>query len=100
MDELISKQAAIDVVKRIMGDYELSRTVQTGLYILPSAQLERKTGKWIIKDNPGIGWYRVTCSECGEDVTSIIPMIGFFPPKAMWDYCPNCGADMRGEQDG
>lgn len=58
---------------------------------------ERKKGKWIIKDNPGTGWYRVTCSECGEDVTSQIPMIGFFPnAKALWDYCPNCGTDMRG----
>lgn len=60
-------------------------------------QPERKKGKWIIKDNPGTGWYRVTCSECGEDVTSQIPMIGFFPnAKALWDYCPNCGTDMRG----
>lgn len=22
-------------------------------------------GKWIIRENPGTGWYRVTCSECG-----------------------------------
>ena len=36
-DNLIRRQAAIDVVKRLMGDSELSRTVQTGLYILPSA---------------------------------------------------------------
>lgn len=50
-------------------------------------------GKWIIRDNPGTGWYRVTCSECGEDVTSEAPCIGFFPnAKVMWDYCPYCGA--------
>lgn len=36
----ISRQAAMDVVKRLMGDSELSRTVQTGLHILPSAQSE------------------------------------------------------------
>lgn len=52
-------------------------------------------GKWIIRDNPGTGWYRVTCSECGEDVTSTAPCIGFFPnAKVTWDYCPNCGARM------
>lgn len=57
---------------------------------------ERKKGEWIIKDNPGTGWYRVTCSECGEDVTSTAPCIGFYPnAKVTWDYCPNCGADMR-----
>ena len=52
-------------------------------------------GKWIIRDNPGTGWYRVTCSECGEDVTSTAPCIGFFPnAKVTWDYCPSCGARM------
>lgn len=55
-------------------------------------------GKWIIRDNPGTGWYRITCSECGENVTSEAPCIGFLPnAKVTWDYCPNCGADMRGE---
>ena len=39
-DDTISRQAAIDVVKRLMGDYELSRTVQIGLQILPPAQPE------------------------------------------------------------
>ena len=60
---------------------------------------ERKKGKWIIKYNPETGWYSVTCPECGEDVTSVIPMIGFFPnAKALWSFCPNCGMDMRGGQ--
>ena len=65
---------------------------------MPSAQPERKTGRWIIKDNPGTGWYRITCSECGEDVTSTAPCIGFYPnAKVMWNYCPDCGARMEGE---
>ena len=38
MDDLISRRSAIDVIKRLMGDRELSRTVQTGLHILPSVQ--------------------------------------------------------------
>ena len=55
-------------------------------------------GKWIIRDNPGTGWYRITCSECGEDVTSTAPCIGFFPDaKVIWDYCPYCGARMDEE---
>lgn len=58
-----------------------------------------KHGRWVIKDNPGTGWYRVTCSECGEDVTSTVPVIGFFPnAKVVWDYCPNCGAKMNTEE--
>jgi hypothetical protein len=55
-----------------------------------------KHGKWIIRDNPGTGWYRITCSVCDEDVTSNAPVIGFFPnAKVPWDYCPNCGAKMK-----
>ena len=58
-----------------------------------------KRGKWIIRDNPGTGWYRVTCSECGEDVTATAPCIGFYPnARVTWNYCPECGADMRGEE--
>lgn len=52
-------------------------------------------GRWIVEDNPGTGWYLVECSECGENVTSTAPCIGF-PPDAevTWDYCPYCGAKM------
>ena len=144
MKDPIERASAIDVVKRLMGDCELSRTVQTGLHILPSAQPdvpdindgdmisrqaaidaaskaldrqtllygfvrkvaldaiknlpsaqpERKKGKWIYGEDDGQdGWY---CSECN----------GFVP----WDYeyyglknidfiddfkvCPFCEADM------
>ena len=57
-------------------------------------------GKWIIRDNPGTGWYRITCSECGEDVTSTAPCIGFFPNASVtWNYCPHCGAKMDGEHE-
>lgn len=98
MDDLISRQAAIDVadaVWSVTGDKNVAK-VWDQIKDLPSAQPERMRGKWIIKDNPGTGWYRVTCSECGEDVTSTAPCIGFYPnAKVTWDYCPNCGADMR-----
>ena len=64
---------------------------------LPSAQPQRMRGKWTYgEDEYGIDGYH--CDKCG-----------FFVP---WDYthkfidfikdyhfCPNCGADMRGEQD-
>lgn len=61
---------------------------------------DRNVGKWIIKDNPGTGWYRVTCSACGEDVTSTAPVIGFFPnAKITWNYCPECGSYNGGDDD-
>lgn len=66
---------------------------------IPTADvLPVRRGKWIVRDNPGTGWYRVNCSECGEDFTSVIPVIGFFQnAKPTWEYCPNCGAKMDGE---
>ena len=55
-------------------------------------------GKWIIRYEPGTEWYMITCSECGENVTSEAPCIGFLPnAKVMWDYCPYCGARMDEE---
>ena len=59
---------------------------------LPSAQTERKKGKWIPVTN-GRGGFE--CDECHNYAPS-------FQDGVEWlsDYCPNCGADMRGEKDG
>lgn len=42
---------------------------------------ERKKGKWI-----DCNW-SVRCSECDYAI-----------PMAVWNFCPNCGAEMRGEE--
>ena len=46
---------------------------------------EHKKGHWIISSD---GYYPF-CSECKKE------------PKSgdMTDFCPSCGADMRGKQD-
>ena len=60
---------------------------------LPFEQPERKKGKWIEVDDPD---NRISgrCSICDWEAllyeTDVVGM----------DYCPNCGADMRGESDG
>lgn len=50
-------------------------------------------GRWTRENSYGI-W---KCSECGCKVKRANPLKG-----NIWNYyyCPNCGADMRGEQDG
>ena len=53
--------------------------------------IEPKQGHWVgIDDEPYDDW---ECDRCGEIVTD-----------CGWDvlpnFCPNCGADMRGEEDG
>ena len=47
-----------------------------------------RKGHWI-KERP---WLKVHCSECGKDA---IGNHGFDELKT--DFCPNCGADMRGK---
>ena len=58
---------------------------------LPSAQPERKTGKWVKYDGD---WFKTMfkCSECGAMIDINEKYRNFF--------CYHCGADMRGEQDG
>ena len=101
--EAISAVPTADVVDKEQYDrlLENATIISEALNKYQNADVvERKRGKWIIKDNPGTGWYRVTCSECGEDVTSVIPVIGFFPnAKPIWNFCPDCGSDNREETD-
>ena len=50
----------------------------------------KKKGKWIIN-----GDY-IDCSVCRHDKWSRVPFEGLVK---IFNYCPNCGADMRGEGD-
>lgn len=53
---------------------------------LPSAEPERKKGKWI-----DTGW-RITykCSECGN----YLDLSGVNAGRGDANFCPNCGAEM------
>lgn len=54
---------------------------------LPSAQLERKKEKWInYKDEH-------CCSICDQVIIE-----DCWDEENRYDYCPYCGADMRGEE--
>lgn len=57
----------------------------------PAADVvERKRGKWLdvtTLDNEFICW---VCSECRHGTDFV------YEP---YNYCPNCGADMRGDSD-
>ena len=88
-DDCISRQAAIDAVVSAMIDGADAELVEGVMELLPSAQPERKKGKWI-EHNPhnwGLGII-YECSECGYEMDCEEP-----------NYCPSCGADMRGESE-
>lgn len=85
MDDLISRQAAIDYLLDDLYDLEDTDCVdkefiEEGLKRVPSVQPEQKTGEWVY------GEFDIPhCSICGHDVM----------PNMVSPYCPNCGAKME-----
>ena len=89
---LINRQDAIDALLEMLDvDYLDGYKYLEILKHLPSA--ERK-GKWIERDDGWNGVYYV-CSCCKETFT----LIDGTPSENLYNYCPNCRADMRGEED-
>lgn len=54
---------------------------------------ERKRGKWEMRPDPDSEGEYGVCSECGHGAD-----FGSF--VQVYDFCPWCGADMRGENNG
>ena len=88
MSDLISRQAAIDLIEsieteRLKGNIELIYAPAIkGLRALPSAQ--PKSGQWIL-DRSGA----YCCSECME------PCAGYVMMKPRDKFCKMCGAKME-----
>ena len=98
MQDLISRQAAIDAIGRLdipedMCVFEILSHIELEIGNLPSAQPTAEPvrhGKWIKADSQQ--YFRkhypaFTCSECGQRKDS----------QKKWNYCPNCGARMDEE---
>lgn len=87
-DDLISRQAAIDVASCECGELRgVFGRIEEKLKYLPPAQPERKTGKWLIDR----GLYK--CSSCNQlwtewwAVSKPIERMNKEMP-----YCPVCGS--------
>ena len=114
MQDLISRQAAIEALDvlcqehryRIPGKREtyseyneawqdaLDRA-EGAICNLPSAQPERKQGKWIERNPQNSDTCRlIECDQCGFS-----HIVGFNVPYEHWienrNFCERCGADMR-----
>ena len=92
MSDLIDRQAAIEAVMECYDNDELFEVYEEKLRELPPAQ--PKSGKWIdaVIPNDNGGLLVQVCDQCNT----------FFPlayTGGGHHFCPNCGADMRGEQD-
>ena len=99
MRDLIDRAAAITAIQNAYCDTEGGEDkcavwknvgLTNALHImqdLSSAQPERKKGKWIY-NSP----VTMKCNQCGLVIKDC--------DWHRFKYCPNCIADMRGEQDG
>ena len=106
LNDLISRQAAIDALDVLCQEhrYKIPGKIETysqyneawqdaldraegAIFNLPSAE---RHGQWKFNiDDKGWSWNEpYVCDQCGKWNDKETP------------YCPNCGADMRGEQDG
>lgn len=114
MADLIDRQAAINVVRDVMLDFieyedeievpmadtdkqlfSIKKAISKKIKALPSAQPERKTGKWYFDKNT----FLVRCSVCGVGRWK-----GYCPTVdeafGWMKFCPNCGAEMMEENNG
>ena len=93
--DLISRRWLLDLYGDYIGDngdpkYHVPlEVVRQNIIDVPSAE---RSGQWIAQKHKGeyVEFDVYVCSECG--------IVGGIQANE-WNYCPNCGADMRGESD-
>ena len=90
MGDLISRQALCEYA---LNQKDKSVT-PNDIMRFPSAQTERKKGNWVNQKGGGC-----CCSECGRYALDEING-NFIHVAAKSNFCPNCGAEMKGEIDG
>lgn len=90
MNDLISRQALLESIERIsvkgnvLDDDWVYRFIQE----FPSA--ERKKGRWLPDNIVDESYWVCSCCKFPSEA---------FAANVLYKFCPNCGADMRGDQD-
>ncbi len=89
MSRYIDADELIEDVRRKRGLHEIIKgVIYSFLHDAPTADVvESKRGEWIKLPSNGIG-NTAECSVCHDSV------YGY----ESCDFCPNCGADMRGDE--
>lgn len=90
MTEYIDKQAVIDEVDEWYNIYSDSDTAREALSLLKKAikKISPEDVRPVVRGKWKITPIYIKCLECGECFV-LIPQ----------NFCPSCGADMRGTQD-
>ena len=90
MNDYIDRQAAIEAINRAVTKEVARWSVKE----LPSAEVEPvKHGRWEWRNEKTLWQTGYYCSECQAFFGKDYDMVKYF------NYCPNCGAYMRGEKN-
>ena len=104
MSDLISRQAAIEALADMhcKSDEDgyvwiIRSDAWARIDALPSVTPKQKRGKWNayyhgINETPS---FTYSCNQCGYSAP--YGLYGGKYSQKEWNFCPNCGADMRGE---
>lgn len=95
--DTIYRQAAIDTIRAFYDEYivyDNGKSIEDLISELPSAEPQRKKGRWVWLSSTydrSPCEMRFWCSECHHE--TIVHTNGTSEP---WEkFCPNCGAEMR-----
>jgi len=80
MSDLISKKSLLNKINAYVVGSQDKEFICKLIKEMPSAQ--QKKGRWVFDETLDRHYYCSECKSMGVDY---------------WDYCPYCGADMRGE---
>lgn len=94
MSDYISREAAMEIVKRTSGDYAAAFSE---IRKLPAADAEPvRHGEWLRTDDDWSSLVTIQCSACGGEwcfeVDEDVHLLGY-------NYCPGCGCKMDLEDE-
>lgn len=97
MDDLIKRSDAIKTVEELPNAYNGWSDAYDKAYIISTLEevpkADRPQGEWIAKtENYHSHW---VCSECGSWA-----LLEYNEQMCLSNFCPNCGAQMKGADDG
>lgn len=98
-EDAISREAMLNYQQYLQGRMSNEENHKLWEFIkdLPSVMPKPKIGKWIAQEDE-LGEYASGCFEC-SNCHEVFWVESGTPQDNEYNYCPNCGADMRGDSE-